>query len=64
MIISGAGGAFFSAGMLHPKVRATLTKEQILATVRLANSVFDRIEALPRSPSPRSTASPAPAQPS
>jgi enoyl-CoA hydratase/carnithine racemase len=47
VIISGTGGAFFSAGMLHPKVRATLTKEQILATVRLANSVFDRIEALP-----------------
>lgn len=47
VVISGSGSAFFSAGMLHPKVRATLTKEQILATVRLANSVFDRIEALP-----------------
>ena len=34
--------------MLHPKVRATLTKEQILGMVRLANSVFDRIEALPQ----------------
>ncbi len=48
VIISGAGRTFFSAGMLHPKVRARLTKEQILGTVRLANSVFDRIEALPQ----------------
>lgn len=48
VIITGAGSSFFSAGMLHPKVRAKLTKEQILGTVRLANSVFDRIEALPQ----------------
>lgn len=48
VIISGAGDAFFSAGMLHPKVRAKLTKDQILGTVRLANAVFDRIEALPQ----------------
>ena len=34
--------------MLHPKVRATLTREQILAMVRLANAVFDKIEALPQ----------------
>jgi enoyl-CoA hydratase/carnithine racemase len=48
VIISGAGSEFFSAGMLHPKVRAKLTKDQILGMVRLANSVFDRIEALPQ----------------
>ena len=46
--LTGSGSKFFSAGMLHPKVRATLTKEQILGMVRLANSVFDRIEALPQ----------------
>jgi enoyl-CoA hydratase/carnithine racemase len=48
VIITGAGTEFFSAGMLHPKVRAKLTGEQILGIVRLANSVFDRIEALPQ----------------
>jgi enoyl-CoA hydratase/carnithine racemase len=48
VIIGGAGGEFFSAGMLHPKVRAKLTKDEILGMVRLANSVFDRIEALPQ----------------
>ena len=30
VILTGGGDKFFSAGMLHPKVRATLTKEQIL----------------------------------
>ena len=48
VIITGAGDAFFSAGMLHPKVRARLTKDQILGIVRLGNAVFDRIEALPQ----------------
>ena len=48
VIITGAGDTFFSAGMLHPKVRAKLTKDQILGIVRLGNAVFDRIEALPQ----------------
>lgn len=48
VIVTGAGSAFFSAGMLHPKIRAKLTKEQILGIVRLGNTVFDRIEALPQ----------------
>ena len=48
VILTGSGGKFFSAGMLHPKVRATLSREQILGMVRLANAVFDRIEALPQ----------------
>ena len=48
VIMTGAGDTFFSAGMLHPKVRAKLTKDQILGIVRLANAVFDRIEALPQ----------------
>lgn len=48
VIFTGAGDKHFSAGMLHPKVRAKLTREQILEIVRLANSVFDRIEALPQ----------------
>jgi len=48
VILSGAGTRFFSADMLHPKVRAKLSREQILAIVRLANTVFDKIEALPQ----------------
>ena len=48
VIISGAGEKFFSAGMLHPKVRVKLGKEQILGLVRLANTVFDKLEALPQ----------------
>jgi len=48
VIITGAGDKLFSAGMLHPKVRVNLGKDQILGIVRLANSVFDRIEALPQ----------------
>lgn len=48
VIITGTGDTFFSAGMLHPKVRAKLTKDQILGIVRLGNAVFDRIEALPQ----------------
>ena len=48
VIVTGAGDAFFSAGMLNPELRATLTKDQILGIVRLGNAVFDRIEALPQ----------------
>ena len=48
VIVTGAGDAFFSAGMLNPKLRATLTKDEILGIVRLGNAVFDRIEALPQ----------------
>ena len=48
VIISGAGSEYFSAGMLHPKVRAKLSGDEILGIVRLGNEVFDRIEALPQ----------------
>ena len=48
LIVTGAGAEFFSAGMLHPRLRAKLTRDEILGIVRLANRVFDRIEALPQ----------------
>ena len=48
VIVSGAGAQFFSAGMLHPRIRAKLTKEEILGIVRLGNAVFDKLEALPQ----------------
>ena len=34
--------------MLHPKVRVKLGKDEILGIVRLANTVFDKLEALPQ----------------
>ena len=48
LVITGAGAAFFSVGILNPTVRATYTKEQILELVRLANRLYDAIETLPQ----------------
>src|SRR5207253_1082127 len=39
---------FFSMGILNPAVRASYTKEQILELVRVANRLYDGIEALPQ----------------
>ena len=52
VIITGAGDTFFSAGMLHPKVRARLTKDQILGIVRLGTRCSTASKRCPRSPSP------------
>ncbi len=48
VILTGAGTECFSTGILNPAVRATYTKDQVLALVRLANRVYDAIEALPQ----------------
>ena len=48
VVITGSGSEFFSMGILNPVVRATYTKEQILELVRLANRLYDAIEALPQ----------------
>jgi len=48
VVITGSGSEFFSMGILNPAVRATYTKEQILELVRLANRLYDAIEALPQ----------------
>lgn len=48
VVFSGAGDQFFSIGMLHPRVRVKLSKDEILGIVRLANRLFDRIEAMPQ----------------
>jgi enoyl-CoA hydratase/carnithine racemase len=48
VLITGAGGEFFSAGILNPAIRATYTKDQIVGLVRLANRVYDALEALPQ----------------
>jgi enoyl-CoA hydratase/carnithine racemase len=48
VIITGGGREFFSMGILNPAVRATYTKVQILELVRIANRLYDAIEALPQ----------------
>ena len=48
VIITGSGRDFFSMGILNPAVRASYTKDQILDLVRIANRLYDAIEALPQ----------------
>ena len=48
VVITGAGREFFSMGILNPVVRASYTKEQVLALVRAGNRLFDALEALPQ----------------
>src|SRR6266850_5459805 len=48
ILITGSGAEFFSMGILNPVVRASYTKDQILELVRLANRLYDAIEALPQ----------------
>jgi enoyl-CoA hydratase/carnithine racemase len=48
VVITGSGTEFFSMGILNPAVRATYTKEQILELVRIANRLYDALEALPQ----------------
>jgi enoyl-CoA hydratase/carnithine racemase len=48
IIIAGAGDEFFSAGLLNPEIRASLSKDEVLEIVFLANRVYDAIEALPQ----------------
>jgi enoyl-CoA hydratase/carnithine racemase len=46
--ITGSGAEFFSMGILNPAVRASYTKDQVLELVRMANRLYDSIEALPQ----------------
>lgn len=48
VILTGAGEACFSMGVLNPAVRASLRKERVIEVVRLANRVFNALEALPQ----------------
>ena len=48
LVISGRGTEFFSMGILNPAVRASYTKGEILELVRMANRLYDAIEALPQ----------------
>jgi enoyl-CoA hydratase/carnithine racemase len=48
VVLTGGGTAFFSMGILNPAVRAGYTKPQILDLVRIANRLYDAVEALPQ----------------
>ena len=48
VVITGAGVEFFSMGILNPAVRASYTKDQIIELVRIANRLYDSLEALPQ----------------
>lgn len=48
LVMIGAGDAFFSRGIFDPTLRASFTKEDVLAIVRMANRAYDAIEALPQ----------------
>jgi enoyl-CoA hydratase/carnithine racemase len=48
VVITGGGSEFFSMGILNSVVRASYTKDQVLEMVRLANRLYDAIEALPQ----------------
>jgi enoyl-CoA hydratase/carnithine racemase len=48
VVITGGGSQSFSMGILNPAVRASYTKDQILDLVRIANRLYDAIEALPQ----------------
>ena len=48
LVIGGAGSDFFSRGIFDPALRASFSKEDVLAIVRMANRAYDAIEALPQ----------------
>lgn len=48
VVISGAGDAIFSMGLLNPAIRASLSKDDVVRLVRRANALFDSLEALPQ----------------
>jgi enoyl-CoA hydratase/carnithine racemase len=48
VLITGAGKAHFSMGILPPALRKSLTKDDVISIVRLANRAFNAIDALPQ----------------
>lgn len=48
VIITGGGTTHFSVGIFNPVLRASFTKDQVMAIVRTANRAYDAIEALPQ----------------
>lgn len=48
VVVTGAGDAMFSAGLLNPDIRAAMSKEDVLEFVFLANRIFDALAVLPQ----------------
>jgi enoyl-CoA hydratase/carnithine racemase len=48
VVLSGAGGEWFSAGFLNPEIRAAMSKDEVVEFVMFANRVLDALEALPQ----------------
>jgi len=48
VVLTGGGREFFSMGILSPVVRASYSQEQVLELVRIANRLYDALEALPQ----------------
>jgi enoyl-CoA hydratase/carnithine racemase len=48
VLISGEGRSHFSSGILNPVIRGAMTKEEVVALVRLANRAFNALEAAPQ----------------
>ena len=48
VVVTAAGNGVFSAGLLNPEIRAAMSKNDVVAFVRLANQVFDDLAALPQ----------------
>ena len=48
VILTGAGEEWFSAGLMNPAIRATMTKDEVIAYVVDGNQICDGLEALPQ----------------
>lgn len=48
VVVTGAGAEHFSTGLLNPKLRASMSKHDIIALVRLANRAFTALETAPQ----------------
>jgi enoyl-CoA hydratase/carnithine racemase len=48
VIVTGAGSEHFSSGLLNPKLRAALSKHDVIALVRLANRAFSELSEAPQ----------------
>ncbi len=48
LTLTAEGTECFSFGILNPQLRGSLSKPDVLALIRLANTAFDAIEALPQ----------------
>jgi len=48
VVVTGSGGEHFSTGLLNPRLRASMSKHDIIALVRLANRAFTALEVAPQ----------------